>query len=60
MQQDAPDLTQEHLITRFLGFQYYTYSGERTNSRLGTPVANRTTATFLVHLNNIKNIIKKQ
>jgi hypothetical protein len=34
------------------------YSGERTDSRLGTPIVNRTTTTFFVHLHYIRNCEK--
>lgn len=44
----------------FLCFQLKAYSGERTNSLVGTPVMSRTTITFFVQLNNIKAYTKIQ
>ena len=42
-------------LVRFLCLQQYAYSGERTNSRLGTPIVSRKTTIFFVQLNIIKN-----
>ena len=35
-------------------FSAIAYSGERTNSQLGTPIVSRKTTTFFVHLYDIR------